>query len=87
VVESDRAAAALERAPEEDSAATTHVEQRVVRRQLQRVEHRVPGERVRVVRTVRLTRRAAVRAPGDAVRHAIDPPVADAMKHVQPIAR
>ena len=73
----DRAADLPLHVPQEDAAAAADVEQAVTGAELQRVEYRLPGERVDVGGAVGLASLLAVRTPRDAVRHAVDPPLAD----------
>src|SRR4029079_16601130 len=66
--------------PQKDAAAAAHVEQSIVRRQLQRLQYRFPGERMHVVRAVCLTRGASVRPALDLVGQAVDPPFTDRLQ-------
>src|SRR5690348_1336972 len=79
----DLAADLLLHMAQKDAAAAAHVEQAVVRAERERLEDVRPREVVRCRRAVRLPGLLAVRAPGDAVGHAIDPPFADAIAEAQ----
>ena len=79
----DLAADLLPDVAQEDAAAAAHVEQAVVRAEREGFEDVRPGEVVRGGRAVRFAGLLAVRAPGDAVGHAIDPPFADAIAKAQ----
>jgi hypothetical protein len=83
VIDAGGAAAGLERPPQEDAAAAADVEQRVLGREVQRIEHGLPREGVSIVRAVHRPRAPSVRAPRDTVGHAVDPPFAKATKHLK----
>jgi hypothetical protein len=83
VVDTGGAAAGVERAPEEDTAAAAGVEERVLGTRLEHAEHSVPRPCVDIVAAVDLARPAPVGTPRDAVGHSIDPPLADAIEEAQ----
>jgi hypothetical protein len=62
---------------QKDASAAANVEQAITRPEGERLENRLPGERVRVGSAVRLPRGLAVRPASDAIGHPVDPPLAD----------
>ncbi len=79
VIDARGAATGLERPAQEDPAPAADVEQVVVRPERERLEQRIPEERVRIVGAVGRACLAAARPPREPVGHPVDPPVADAL--------